>query len=56
MGYDIHVIKVLEEKESILAEAVRDKWIFVYEHDPKIPASLVKKGLKHYECGDIILL
>ncbi len=56
MGYDIHVIKVLEEKETILAEAVRDKWIFVYEHDPKIPASLVKKGLKHYECGDIVSL
>ncbi len=54
MGYDIHVIKLLEEKESLLEEAVRDKWIFVYEHDPSIPATYVQKGSKHFERGEQI--
>ncbi len=54
MGYDIHVIKILDEKEKILEEAVRDNWIFIYEHDPKIAATTVKKGPKHFEAGEII--
>jgi glyoxylase-like metal-dependent hydrolase (beta-lactamase superfamily II) len=56
MGYDIHVIKLLEEKENLLAEAVRDQWIFVYEHDPVIPATTVIKGPKHYSRGDVVAL
>jgi len=49
MGYDIHVIKILDEKEEILKEALRDNWIMVYEHDPLIPATRVAKGAKHFE-------
>jgi glyoxylase-like metal-dependent hydrolase (beta-lactamase superfamily II) len=49
MGYDIHIIKLMEEKELLLAEAVRDRWIFVYEHDPVIAATEVVRGKKHYE-------
>jgi glyoxylase-like metal-dependent hydrolase (beta-lactamase superfamily II) len=56
MGYDIHVIKILEEKEAILEEAVRDHWIFIYEHDPVIPATTVIKGPKHFSKGDTIFL
>ncbi|MBN8554633.1 MAG: MBL fold metallo-hydrolase [Deltaproteobacteria bacterium] len=56
MGYDIHVIKLLEEKEILLAEAVKDNWIFVYEHDPVLPATTVIKGSKHYSRGDLVNL
>lgn len=56
MGYDIHVIKVLEEKEAILNEAVRDGWTMVYEHDPVIAASKVAKGPKHFEKGPVVVL
>lgn len=51
MGYDIHVIKILDEKEEILKEAVRDNWTLVYEHDPVIPATKVIRGAKHFERG-----
>jgi len=51
MGYDIHVIKLLEEKEILLEEAVRDKWVFIYEHDPVLPATEVIKGPKHFSKG-----
>lgn len=53
MGYDIHVIKLLEEKENLLEEAVRDQWVFVYEHDPVFPATTVTKGKKHFEKGPV---
>ncbi len=56
MGYDIHVIKVLEEKEAILHEALRDRWIFVFEHDPVIAASRIAKGAKHFERGEVVRL
>ncbi len=52
MGYDIHVLKILDEKDEILKEAERDSWIFVYEHDPVLPATKVKKGSKHFERGE----
>lgn len=53
MGYDIHVIKVLDEKEEILQKAADEKWILIYEHDPIHPATRVKKGPKHFERGEI---
>lgn len=56
MGYDIHVIKLLQEKEKLLEEAVRDRWIFVFEHDPVYPATRVVKGKKHFERGEAVSL
>ena len=49
MGYDIHVIKLLEEKEQLLQRAATENWTLIYEHDPKIKASKVRKTEKHYE-------
>lgn len=54
MGYDIQIIKILDEKEAILEEAVRDNWIFIYEHDPVIAATTVIKGPKHYAKGEVV--
>jgi glyoxylase-like metal-dependent hydrolase (beta-lactamase superfamily II) len=56
MGYDLHIIKLMEEKEIILTEAVKDKWILVYEHDPVIAASEITKGVKHFERGLVVKL
>lgn len=54
MSYDIHVIKILDEKESVLQRATQEDWIVIYEHDPKVPASRVHKGAKHYEAGSAL--
>jgi len=34
MGYDLHPMTTLETKRSILREALREKWLFLLEHDP----------------------
>lgn len=54
MGYDIHVIKLLEEKEEVLKEAKANDWILVYEHDPVVKASRVKEGKKYLEADTAI--
>lgn len=56
MGYDIHVIKILDEKDEILKEAFRDQWILVYEHDPVLPATHIKQGSKYFERADVVAL
>lgn len=54
MGYDIQIIKILDEKEAILKEAASEGWIFIYEHDPVIAASRIVKGSKHYEKAEAV--
>jgi glyoxylase-like metal-dependent hydrolase (beta-lactamase superfamily II) len=34
MGYDLEPLRTLESKRSFLAEAVREGWRIVFEHDP----------------------
>jgi glyoxylase-like metal-dependent hydrolase (beta-lactamase superfamily II) len=56
MGYDIHVIQILEEKEKILEESAAGNWTLVFEHDPVHPATKVVKGPKHFERGAVVSL
>jgi glyoxylase-like metal-dependent hydrolase (beta-lactamase superfamily II) len=37
MGYDLEPLRTLETKRALLAEAVRERWLLVFEHDPEIP-------------------
>jgi glyoxylase-like metal-dependent hydrolase (beta-lactamase superfamily II) len=46
MGYDLHAAQTLGEKEILLEEAYRGKWILFFEHDPKNCACTVKKNEK----------
>lgn len=41
MGYDIHPLSTIEEKQTILAQAVEEKWILCFEHDAEIVACTV---------------
>ena len=36
MGYDLEPLRTLESKRAVLAEAVREGWQFVFEHDPAV--------------------
>jgi len=42
MGYDLAPVITMQEKEKLLAQAVEEKWILVWEHDPFISAGTVK--------------
>lgn len=43
MGYDLMPLITMEEKRTLLEQAVRDNWILCFEHDPKIGAATVMK-------------
>jgi glyoxylase-like metal-dependent hydrolase (beta-lactamase superfamily II) len=36
MGYDLEPLRTLESKRRLLADAVREGWRIVFEHDPRI--------------------
>ena len=36
MGYDVEPLVTLESKRGLLAQARRDKWLLVFEHDPVV--------------------
>ncbi len=56
MGYDLHPLKMLEEKEAILGPALKDQWIIFYEHDPLVPATFVIQGKHGYQRGETVTL
>ncbi len=37
MGYDLYPVDLIENKKRLLASAVREGWICVFEHDPDVP-------------------
>ncbi|MFH1810210.1 MAG: MBL fold metallo-hydrolase [Pseudomonadota bacterium] len=43
MGYDLYPLTTIEEKKAILAQAVEDNWILVFEHDPVVAACRVRE-------------
>ena len=36
MGYDVEPLVTLESKRSLVAQALQDKWLLVFEHDPVV--------------------
>jgi len=41
MGYDLYPVELLENKRRLLAEAVRERWLCIFEHDPDVPWGVV---------------
>jgi glyoxylase-like metal-dependent hydrolase (beta-lactamase superfamily II) len=37
MAYDLYPVELLENKRRLLADAVREGWVCVFEHDPDVP-------------------
>jgi len=54
MGYDLHPLTMLEEKEKILSRSKTENLIIFYEHDPKVVASHVGPGKKDYAPGETV--
>lgn len=56
MGYDLHPLTVIREKEVFLKEAVENNFILFFEHDAKIECCTVKetpKGIVADKMGDL---
>jgi glyoxylase-like metal-dependent hydrolase (beta-lactamase superfamily II) len=46
MGYDLYPLQTLEAKRGILDRAFEEKWLLVFEHDPKVQMGYVKKDVE----------
>jgi len=52
MGYDVEPLVTLESKRALLAEAVRDDWQVVFEHDAHVGFGRVGHDGKAYRLAD----
>jgi len=52
MAYDLRPLVTLEEKRTILAEALRKKWIVFFEHDPVTAAATLADSAKGIVMGE----
>jgi glyoxylase-like metal-dependent hydrolase (beta-lactamase superfamily II) len=37
MGYDLYPVDLIENKKRLVRQAVDEKWLCVFEHDPNVP-------------------
>lgn len=44
MGYDLHPLTLMEEKEKNLGEAADQSWYLFFEHDPYCDAALIERN------------
>lgn len=44
MGYDLYPVELLERKKELLARAVDERWVCVFEHDHETPAARLVRG------------
>jgi glyoxylase-like metal-dependent hydrolase (beta-lactamase superfamily II) len=42
MGYDLHPMMLIEEKQRLLKRAAEEKWYLYFEHDPFCDAALIQ--------------
>lgn len=53
MGYDMFPLTTLQEKELVLQQALKENWIFLYEHDPYTECSTLAVNEKGgFVCGE----
>lgn len=52
MGYDVEPLVTLESKRALLAEALRDDWQLVFEHDAHVGFGRVAHDGKAYRLAD----
>jgi glyoxylase-like metal-dependent hydrolase (beta-lactamase superfamily II) len=52
MGYDVRPLLTMQEKENLLAQAIAENWLLVFEHDAQIEACSLQsteKGIRMKE-------
>lgn len=56
MSYDLYPLISLEEKKSLLAQAIEEDWILVFEHDPMISACRLREEKGQVVMGEVLEL
>jgi glyoxylase-like metal-dependent hydrolase (beta-lactamase superfamily II) len=44
MGFDLYPLDTLYSKKKFYADAVKDNWLVLFTHDPKVPAVYVEQS------------
>ena len=56
MAYDLNPLLTLQEKKELLARAVLEEWVLVFEHDPEIEAARVEYAEGQYRLAEEVAL
>jgi len=56
MGYDNHPLDIMDEKETILSQAIAENWILCFEHDPVVAAASIRKEKGRAVIDEVIAL
>jgi hypothetical protein len=43
MGYDLYPMNTLENKRKWLGEIMREGWLAIFGHDPRMPAAYLRE-------------
>jgi len=49
MGYDLYPMTTLENKKRWIPEAIREGWIALFAHDPRVPAAYLRERDGNWE-------
>ncbi len=52
MGYDVEPLVTLETKRHLLARALEERWLVVFEHDANVPWGRLRSDGKAYALDD----
>ena len=44
MAYDLYPVDLIENKRRLVARAVAEEWLCVFEHDPQVPWGRIVGG------------
>jgi hypothetical protein len=56
MAYDLRPLVTMEEKRSVLADAVEKNWVLFFEHDAATAAIRLMRGEKGIVAGETVRL
>jgi hypothetical protein len=55
MGYDLYPMTTLENKKKWIPEAIREGWIALFAHDPKMPAGYLRERDGKWEAEPVTI-
>ncbi len=53
MGYDVEPLRTLESKRALLATALQEQWLLIFEHDATVAWGYAKHDGKAYYCDRV---
>ena len=52
-GYDLFPLETLENKKKILKQAFEERWLLIFQHDPKIRMGYLRRGENRFEVEEV---